>query len=332
MSLAKLTSSRTAQFEHDGVICLRGVLSGEHIDGLRSATQRQVDALGCSATGYDLQSIAQQVWSTKHAVETGNADRFDLSDLPNLVVGDKDARPLVETEEDSEAGMFFYDVAGWKRHDEIRSVALDSDLPELIANLLRSSYLNFWEDTTFIKAPHTKQKTAFHQDLAYFQIEGEKCVIVWIPLDPANRENGVTRYIKGSHTWPSTYAPNVFFAQTPVSGSPHKRLPDIEANEDSYDIIEYDVQPGDVIIHHVRTIHGAGGNLTDKPRRAISFRYCGDDVRYFDRPGAIPQVGVTHSLARGDALTCADYPLVWPRAWPGIQLSPMHASANAAGQ
>ena len=317
MMLAAAELDLQSDFERNGVVCVRGILSADEIDGLRRATTRQMDALGSSATGYDLQSIAKQVWSAKQAIDTGTADRFDLGNLPNMVVSDEGARPLFEHDDEADDGSFFYDVAGWRDHEEIRRVALSSKLPELVAGLLNSERLNFWEDTTFIKAPHTPQKTAFHQDLAYFQIEGEQCVIVWIPLDKADLKNGVTRYVKGSHLWEETYAPNVFFAQTPLSTSPHVRLPDIEANEEEYDIVHFDVEPGDVIIHHVRTVHGAGGNRTDRMRRAISFRYCGDDVTYYDRPGAIPQVNISHNLKRGDRLDCDDYPRVWPERLNG---------------
>lgn len=321
-----LDEQEIRNFEEDGVVCLRGVLTGQELAGLRGAVAQQVEGLGKTMTGYDLQAVAHQVWDAKDAVDTGAADRFDLSGLPGRVASDPAARPLIEEAAGgAETGMFFYDVAGWKTLAGIRDVALDSALPELIAGLLRTSYLNFWEDTTFIKAPGTHQKTAFHQDLAYFQIEGEKCVIVWIPLDPADEENGVTRYVRGSHKWPETYAPNVFFAQTTVEGSPHPRLPDIEADEGAFDIVSFDVEPGDVIVHHVRTVHGAGGNMSSRPRRAISFRYCGDDVTYLDRPGAIPQVGITHDLRRGDRLFAKDYPVVWPRPWPGLKLSPLYA-------
>lgn len=72
----------------------------------------------------------------------------------------------------------------------------------------------------------------------------------------------------------------IFWFHNPFfSDSPYDKVPDIEANPQNYDIISFDVEPGDVIIHHVLTIHGARGNQsTDKMRRAISFRYCGDNV------------------------------------------------------
>ncbi len=115
--------------------------------------------------------------------------------------------------------------------------------------------------------------------------------------------------------------PMSLFHRTPIASSADIRCPDIEAAPERYDLISFDVMPGDVIIHHVRTVHGAGGNPSDRWRRAMSFRYCGDKVRYFDRPGAISQVGVAHDLKNGDRLFSADYPVVWPRPWPGFRMA-----------
>lgn len=249
--------------------------------------------------------------------------------MKELVLSDAAARPLLEDIETEEEGLFFYDVAAWKWHQGVRKVAFDSALPALAAELLGANYLNFWEDTTFVKAPHTRQKTAFHQDLAYFQIEGEQCVIVWIPLDPVSCENGRMQYVRGSHKWGEIYAPNVFISQSPVRASPEKRCPDIEASSEKYDIVSFDVHPGDVIVHHVMTLHGAGGNLSDTWRRAMSFRYCGDTICYLDRPGAIPQIGTTHALENGDRLFSEDYPIVWPKPWPGFSLADAYDRSRA---
>ncbi|MBU3920191.1 MAG: phytanoyl-CoA dioxygenase family protein, partial [Alphaproteobacteria bacterium] len=264
---------------------------------------------------------ARQVWDAESAVDTGAADRFDMARLKETVRADASARPLLEEETGGRGGMFFYDVAAWKHDLGVREVAFDSALPEIVSRLMGAAYVNFWEDTTFVKAPHTRQKTAFHQDLAYFQIQGDQCVIVWIPLDPADLGNGVLQYVRGSHRWGEIYAPNVFVSQTPIASSPEKRCPDIEGAPDDYDIITFDVEPGDVIIHHVKTVHGAGGNTSDRWRRAVSFRYCGDQVRYLGRKGAIAQVGVTHGLRDGDRLFAADYPVVWPKPWPEMRLA-----------
>ncbi len=326
-----LTKQDKTAFERDGVICLRNVLSPDEIDKLRVRVEAQLGQLTISTTGYDLEDLARQVWASDEEINTYGATRFDMTHMRDVVQADALARPLLEDKLDEDEGCFFYDVAAWQRDHGVREVAFDSALPPLVADLLDTTYLNFWEDTTFAKGPRSRQKTAFHQDLAYFQITGAHCVIVWIPLDPANTENGVVEYVRGSHKWGEVYAPNVFVSQTPFASSPEKRCPDIEGNRDQYDIVSFDVEPGDVIIHHVLTVHGAGGNMSDRWRRAMSFRYCGDQVRYFDRPGAIQQVGVSGDLEDGQRLFSKDYPIVWPKPWPGVSLAQLFLSQGTAG-
>lgn len=315
-------------FERDGVVCLRNVLAPREIDNLRQAVASQMGRLGTSSTGYDFEALARQVWDRHESVDTGAAERFDMDRMKELVRADAKARPLQEVDPSDQEGLFFYDVAAWKHDRGVREVAFDSALPHFVSALLDARYLNFWEDTTFVKAPHTRQKTAFHQDLAYFQIDGDQCVIVWIPLDAASLDNGVMQYVRGSHLWGQTFAPNVFVSQTPIASSPEIICPDIESAPERYDIISFDVEPGDVIIHDVRTVHGAGGNRSDSWRRAMSFRYCGDRIRYLDRPGAIRQVGVAHDLQDGDRLFSADYPIVWPKPWPAFRLAAAFESQN----
>mgnify|MGYP000091146937 CR=1 FL=1 len=93
---------------------------------------------------------------------------------------------MFERDDHAGDGLFYYDVGGWKRHKGIREVAFDFALPPLIAELLGSETLNFWEDTTFVKPPHTMLKTTFHQVRSYLQIVGDHCVIERVPIEPAN--------------------------------------------------------------------------------------------------------------------------------------------------
>jgi hypothetical protein len=66
-------------------------------------------------------------------------------------------------------------------------------------------------------------------------------------------------------------------------------LPDIEANEADYDLVYFDAEPGDVIIHHPRTVHGSRGNVSAGQRRlAASIRYCGEDVRWQRKATEMP--------------------------------------------
>ncbi len=310
----------------DGVVCVRAILTPDEIDRLRRDVDDQLQDRFKSPTAYDFEEIGAEVWEPARALDAHAARRLDLTGLKSNVLSDPDARPLREGP--SDGGMFFYDVAGWKKYVGIRSVAFDSALPELAGLLMDTGHVHFWEDTTFVKRPGTSQKTAFHQDLAYFQIDGDDCLIIWIALDSATLENGVVEYVRGSHLWPQTYAPNVFVSQTTTRGAEGPRLPDIEAHPEQYDIVHFDVEPGDVIIHHVRTVHGARGNMSRADRRAISFRYCGSTVRYYDRPGAVPQYGIEQKLKNGDPLFSRDYPVVWPKPWPELKLAPLYGQGS----
>ena len=90
-------------------------------------------------------------------------------------------------------------------------------------------------------------------------------------------------------------------------------MPDIEAACGDYDIVTWDLAPGDVYVFHALTVHGAGGNLRgDVRRRGYTVRYTGDDIRYDSRPGTHIHVRST-TYAGDDRLTAPLYPPVWPR-------------------
>lgn len=319
-----ITADDIAAYEKDGFLRLKNVITKTEIEALRASVGQQMQNVGKTRTGYDFESIANQIWADAENIETQEADRFEVEYYKAMIQSDQHARPMRDQEaETSQEGMFFYDAGGWRAHTGIRETALDSVLPATCAKLMDSDYLNFWDDTTFVKTPHTSQRTAFHQDYTYFQITGKKCCIVWIPLDPATQHNGTMQYIRGSHLWDKSFAPNVFISQTPIFDAEDGKLPDIEGNMDDFDVVTIEANPGDVIIHNVMTVHGSSGNLSqDKPRRAISFRYCGDDIRYYDRPGAIEQPHIAVNLPDGSPLYSKDYPLVWPRPYPSAKLAP----------
>ena len=65
-------------------------------------------------------------------------------------------------------------------------------------------------------------------------------------------------------------------------------------------------------VHHSNLIHGSGPNYRDdRTRRAVSFRYAGDRVRYLHHRSAPPQPHHLHSLRDGDPLDSDQFPVVW---------------------
>ena len=314
-------------FERDGFVVLRDVLTENEVAKMRSVVDAQL-ARRNSPTAYDFQAVSDAIWSDDEP-DAGGATRFDVGRMKALVRSDPLARrPVASRHRRGEPGRFFYEVAGWLDYADMREVALDSALPKVAYDLLDTAYVNFWEDVTFVKEPGAVLPTEFHSDYGYFQISGEKCVIVWVPLDEAGAENGTLEVVRGSHLWGGEVKPGLFFATTPIPAGRGERLPDIGARRDEFDIVACEASPGDVVVMHVRLVHGAGGNGTDdRTRRAVSLRYCGDDVRYDDKEGALKQDWLNHDLRTGDALFHPDYPLVWPKPYPQLRVSDLYRNA-----
>ena len=87
-------------------------------------------------------------------------------------------------------------------------------------------------------------------------------------------------------------------------------IPDIEAHREDYQIISWDLEPGDVYVFHGMTVHGSPGNSTQtRRRRGYAVRYVGDDVSYDDRPGVSKPL-LNSELSTGGPLDSAQYPVI----------------------
>ena len=222
--------------------------------------------------------------------------------------------PLVATKPSANRGTFRSGVDHWRSSEVFRDFACNSPLPSIVGTLLRATKINLWEDSVLIKEPGTLERTHWHQDLGYFHVEGSQVCTSWCPLDAVDGASGAMNFVKGSHRG-DLYQPNMFVTPLGIPGTNGSPVPDIDALalRSDVDIITFNLGPGDVSIHHARTLHSAGANLThDRRRRAISVRYCGDDARYFLRAGA-PQKAHHAHVHNGDLLDSQDCPVVWTR-------------------
>jgi ectoine hydroxylase-related dioxygenase (phytanoyl-CoA dioxygenase family) len=90
-------------------------------------------------------------------------------------------------------------------------------------------------------------------------------------------------------------------------------LPDIEGARGAHNIFAADLEPGDALIFHAATVHGAPPAGPGGRRRAWSTRWLGDDAVFAEKPGerAFPadQTGLTH----GKPYAGQDYPMIFER-------------------
>ncbi len=245
------------EYDENGATVLRGVLSLEQVQALGDA----VDAM-------------------MEAGEHGNDDR-------------------------TSGGRFFRDLYSTITQPAFAEFMRSSGLAEIAGKVMRSSEVRFFYDQLLVKEPGTAARTPWHQDLPYWPARGEHVLSTWVPMDPATPENGVVTYVKGSHRWDKFFPTQPF---TETSGGevepwspdspydnpdgPENTLADVRDHPEKYEFLSWNVEPGDILVHHPLVVHGAPANAgKGKRRRALALRWLGDDVTWDDsRPNFLRMI------------------------------------------
>lgn len=108
--------------------------------------------------------------------------------------------------------------------------------------------------------------TPWHQDEAYWGTDWiYTSVSVWMPLQPATLENGCLWFVPGSHRWDIVPHRSIG-GDTRVHGL-EVDVPDLAAL--TANAVACPLEPGGITVHLNRTMHYAGANTSDIPRRAL---------------------------------------------------------------
>lgn len=210
---------------------------------------------------------------------------------------------------------FLRDGRLWARFDGFRDFAFSSRIAEAAALIMASDHVRMYNDSMFVKEPSAPEPTPWHQDLPYFNIEGTANCSAWIPLDPANEASGAMSYVIGSHRFGKMFRPvnlskpSEFRTEDEFDGG----LPDIDGNPELYPTVTFDLRPGDVVFHHLLTLHKSGpNNNADRRRRVHTMRLAGDGMKWKKR--AYSSVEFHNDLQSGDLLQGPEFPVLWPRS------------------
>jgi ectoine hydroxylase-related dioxygenase (phytanoyl-CoA dioxygenase family) len=206
---------------------------------------------------------------------------------------------------------FFEDFCNWQRHPDLLDVVAVAGLPALCGRLMGSDEVRLYHDHVLVKQPGARQATPWHQDQPFYNVAGRQNISAWIPVDPVTRATTL-EFVAGSHdgTW---YLPTTFLDQQakwfPVGSL--APVPEVDPARDR--VLGWSLEPGDVVLFHMLTLHAAAGNDMHHPRRALSLRFLGADATHAPRPWTTspPFEGLDRQLPAGAPMDHPLFPVVW---------------------
>jgi len=215
------------------------------------------------------------------------------------------------------------------RNPDLRQFIEHGPGAELAARLMGTSSAQLVLDQVFHKQPGRIVPTPWHQDTPFLQVRGMDMARVWTTCDPSPR--GVTvEVVRGSHMWNVVYdtatmarsevetsAEGEQFTYDGMGDDRLPMVPDVAAHRGSFDILSWDVEPGDVVVFNGNVLHGAQGRENHAhPRRALAVMWGGPDLRYHRPAGPampLPRLAEASGIPHGAPI--GDHPEVFPVGW-----------------
>lgn len=116
---------------------------------------------------------------------------------------------------------------------------------------------------------------AWHQDVAYWGLEPANAITAWIAIDDSNPENGCMEVIPGTHS--NGVVDHAKSAQPNNLLASNQAIPEASLAVDT--ALPFELQAGQMSIHHGALVHASQPNRSRKRRCGLTARYITPEVR-----------------------------------------------------
>lgn len=180
----------------------------------------------------------------------------------------------------------------WQTNDKVKKIMLDERIGKMAAQLSGADGIRIWHDQALIKRPWANP-TSWHLDTPFWSFSDKRALSIWVALDDATLENGCLYFIPGSFKETSFENKGIgknmdaIFEVYPQ----FQNTPSFAAN----------MKAGSCSFHNGLTIHGAGANMTNGFRRAMTCAYMPDGNVFNGEPNILPEAYL-NTLTVGDIL------------------------------
>lgn len=184
--------------------------------------------------------------------------------------------PLADTamdERDTYAKAFIQVGNLWEKGTEAKRVTFSRRLAGIATALLGTRGVRLWHDQSLYKEP-SGGFTPWHVDQQYWPMASSLSVTAWIPLHAVPLEQGPLSFGRGSHR-------KRIGRDLAISEESEQLIRDAIREQGVVEVTE-PYALGDVSFHLGWTLHRAGPNTTDRPRKVHTVIFMDIDMRLAD--------------------------------------------------
>ncbi len=219
--------------------------------------------------------------------------------------------PMVDIFEKDSSGktIFFNDFNNWRRIESLKKICFNPKFGNAFKLLSGSLEAYFFHDHVICKRAGAAQRTPWHIDKTYFMLDSLYTASFWIPTIDLTKDQSLS-FAKGSHAERKLLMPKGFKSNNPLETDkiflPFKE----EDIEENYEIVNWDMKRGDVLVFTFYTVHSAPSCVLDKDRKALSLRLVGHDATFDSRVKnpAPPFTQMGYKAQHGDPIKPAWFP------------------------
>jgi len=131
-----------------------------------------------------------------------------------------------------------------------------------------------WGTSLFVKEADNPHFVSWHQDSTYWGLDKPDVVTAWLALSASTRQSGCMKMIPGSHT-----CEQIPHRDTLDEHNLLTRGQEIAVEVDESKGAYIELAPGEISLHHVRTVHASEANRSDDRRIGVALRFIAPHVR-----------------------------------------------------
>jgi ectoine hydroxylase-related dioxygenase (phytanoyl-CoA dioxygenase family) len=333
--ISELTQDQIQRYRSQGYLILENFLSPDELREWRDSADRAVkNRLAAVKQGVESGSVKQTMGDRFRGPLKAMLGQKGIDRLRNgarkilgrklVPVGFSGTLNSNQGNPDSYYAKVYVQCIHLAAEDEgLKKMVRDARIGKVAAQLAGTNGIRLYHDQALFKPPYGNP-TAWHLDNPFWSFHSRQAMTMWVALDDATLSNGCMNYIPTSHLT-ATNEKNLSIGDN-FAGL-FKMYPDWM----KIDPVSCPCPAGSVVFHNGLTAHGAGVNVTNKPRRAYACALMPEGATFNGNKDVLP-AEYFKSLKVGDLLNNEQvHPLLWRDEKAAASGTPSTGQRSMAG-